>query len=194
MKKKVYDNPIVTEVSPLTVFYTAEDYHQDYYENNMNEPYCRMVIQPNWKNLKKIFADKLKMNNPHSNNPHYSRTDTTVLEVSNKEWKKILPADFMQLPAKPIPKEHLPVNTGIQKAKALIIVPCVAINYFVPMQNLPAPAAGPASLKHQDLIVFCINPIILMVWTEQKYCVQDAARTWVIFLTMARLLLISVFV
>jgi peptide methionine sulfoxide reductase MsrA len=55
MKKKVYDNPIVTEVSPLTVFYTAEDYHQDYYENNMNEPYCRMVIQPNWKNLKRYL-------------------------------------------------------------------------------------------------------------------------------------------
>ena len=93
-EEKVYDNKIVTEISPLTVFYTAEDYHQDYYENNMNEPYCRMVIQPKLEKFKKVFADKLKMNNPHRNNHFYSRTDTAVLEVSNKEWKKILPADL----------------------------------------------------------------------------------------------------
>jgi peptide-methionine (S)-S-oxide reductase len=39
-------NPIVTEVKPLTVFYPAEDYHQHYYRNNPEQPYCQMVIAP----------------------------------------------------------------------------------------------------------------------------------------------------
>lgn len=93
-EEKVYDNKIVTELSPLTVFYTAENYHQDYYDNNKEEPYCRLVIQPKLEKFKKVFADKLKENNPHANNPYYSKSDTTVLTVSNKEWKKILPADL----------------------------------------------------------------------------------------------------
>ncbi len=39
-------NPIVTEVKPLTVFYPAEDYHQHYYRNNPEQPYCQMIIAP----------------------------------------------------------------------------------------------------------------------------------------------------
>lgn len=45
-KAKVYDNPIVTTLEPLTKFYKAVDYHQDYYQNNKSQPYCQMVIQP----------------------------------------------------------------------------------------------------------------------------------------------------
>ena len=43
--------PIVTEIVPLTKFYPAEDYHQDYYRNNSNAPYCQMVIRPKLEKL-----------------------------------------------------------------------------------------------------------------------------------------------
>jgi peptide-methionine (S)-S-oxide reductase len=55
-----YDNPIVTEIAPFTTFYPAEDYHQDYYNSNGNQPYCRVVIQPKLEKFKKAFSDKLK--------------------------------------------------------------------------------------------------------------------------------------
>lgn len=44
-------DPIVTEIQPLTKFYEAENYHQDYYRNNTNAPYCRMVIKPKLEKL-----------------------------------------------------------------------------------------------------------------------------------------------
>lgn len=59
-KAKVYPNPIVTTVEPLTKFYEAEDYHQNYYANNKNKPYCQMVIQPKIEKFEKVFKDKLK--------------------------------------------------------------------------------------------------------------------------------------
>lgn len=93
-EEKAYDKKVVTAVSPFTVFYKAEDYHQNYYDNNMDEPYCKFVIQPKLEKFKKVFAEKLKTNQPMNNNPYYSRTDTTHLNVSNEEWKKILPADL----------------------------------------------------------------------------------------------------
>src|SRR6185295_9442131 len=43
---KIYDAPIVTEVTPFTIFYPAEDYHQRYYEQNPDEGYCRAIIAP----------------------------------------------------------------------------------------------------------------------------------------------------
>ena len=58
--EKVYDNPIVTTLEPLTKFYIAEDYHQNYYENNKNQQYCRMVIQPKIEKFEKIFKARLK--------------------------------------------------------------------------------------------------------------------------------------
>ena len=57
---KVYDNPIVTKVDPLKNFYEAEDYHQDYYQYNKNQPYCRLVIQPKLEKFEKVFKDRLK--------------------------------------------------------------------------------------------------------------------------------------
>jgi peptide-methionine (S)-S-oxide reductase len=58
---KVWDNPIVTEISAASVFYKAEDYHQDYYElNGDKNPYCSRVITPKVEKFKKIFSDKLK--------------------------------------------------------------------------------------------------------------------------------------
>lgn len=64
-KKKVqesgaYDKPIVTEISPFTAFYKAENYHQDYYNQNGSQPYCYYVVKPKLEKFKKAFADKLK--------------------------------------------------------------------------------------------------------------------------------------
>ena len=61
MKKAgIYDSPIVTTLEPLTKFYKAEDYHQNYYANNKNQPYCQMVIQPKIEKFEKLFKDRLK--------------------------------------------------------------------------------------------------------------------------------------
>ena len=59
-KAKVYDSAIVTALEPLTKFYKAEDYHQNYYANNKNQPYCQMVIQPKMEKFEKLFKDRLK--------------------------------------------------------------------------------------------------------------------------------------
>lgn len=58
--EKVYDDPIVTTLEPLTQFYKAEEYHQNYYENNKSQPYCQMVIQPKIEKFEKVFKDRLK--------------------------------------------------------------------------------------------------------------------------------------
>lgn len=55
-----YENPIVTEISPLGIFYEAEDYHQDYYRNNQSQGYCSFVITPKLAKLRKLHTDKLK--------------------------------------------------------------------------------------------------------------------------------------
>ena len=55
-----YENPIVTEISPLETFYEAEAYHQDYYRNNTTQGYCSAVITPKLAKLRKMHADKLK--------------------------------------------------------------------------------------------------------------------------------------
>jgi peptide-methionine (S)-S-oxide reductase len=55
-----YENPIVTEISPLGMFYRAEDYHQDYYSKNQDQGYCSFVITPKLAKLRKLHADKLK--------------------------------------------------------------------------------------------------------------------------------------
>ncbi|WP_018631129.1 peptide-methionine (S)-S-oxide reductase MsrA [Niabella aurantiaca] len=59
-EEKVYPSRIVTEVKPFSVFYKAEDYHQDYYTNNKNLPYCQMVIQPKRNKFRAVFKDRLK--------------------------------------------------------------------------------------------------------------------------------------
>lgn len=55
-----WDRPIVTTIEPLKEFYEAEDYHQDYYNSNPNQMYCRYVIQPKLEKFQKVFKDKLK--------------------------------------------------------------------------------------------------------------------------------------
>ncbi len=56
----VFDDPIVTELSPIGTFYEAEDYHQDYYQNNTQQGYCNFVITPKLNKFRKLHADKLR--------------------------------------------------------------------------------------------------------------------------------------
>jgi len=56
----LWPNPIVTEVSPFTKFYVAEDYHQEYFANNPNQPYCMAVVAPKVVKFRKHFVDRLK--------------------------------------------------------------------------------------------------------------------------------------
>ncbi len=59
-EEKAYPTNIVTAVSPLKTFYIAENYHQNYYNNNKNQPYCKYVIQPKLEKFQKVFKDKIK--------------------------------------------------------------------------------------------------------------------------------------
>ncbi len=59
---KLWDDPIVTAVTPFDTFYKAEDYHQDYYNNNSSQGYCSYVIAPKVKKFYKEFPDWLKDN------------------------------------------------------------------------------------------------------------------------------------
>ncbi len=54
----LWPNPIITEISPLTAFYPAEAYHQNYYHLNPNQPYCRAVIAPKIQKFRKTFQHK----------------------------------------------------------------------------------------------------------------------------------------
>jgi peptide-methionine (S)-S-oxide reductase len=56
----VWDSPIITEVTPLEKFYPAEDYHQDYFERNASQPYCRAVVAPKVSKFRKQFLERLK--------------------------------------------------------------------------------------------------------------------------------------
>ena len=60
----LWDDPIVTTIEPLKNYYVAENYHQDYYENNQNAGYCSYVIAPKIKKFKKEFSHLLKTDTP----------------------------------------------------------------------------------------------------------------------------------
>jgi peptide-methionine (S)-S-oxide reductase len=59
-KSGAYDSPIVTEITPFSLFYAAEDYHQDYFRLHGSQPYCTFVIRPKVEKFEKVFKDKLK--------------------------------------------------------------------------------------------------------------------------------------
>lgn len=59
-QKGVWPNPIVTEVTAFDTFYEAEDYHQEYFANNPNAGYCRVIIAPKVAKFRKEFVDRLK--------------------------------------------------------------------------------------------------------------------------------------
>jgi peptide-methionine (S)-S-oxide reductase len=56
----IFEDPVVTEISPLINFYEAEGYHQDYYKNNPNQPYCSIIISPKLNKFTAKYQDKLK--------------------------------------------------------------------------------------------------------------------------------------
>lgn len=58
--KGIWSAPIVTEVTPLEKLYPAEEYHQEYYKNNADQPYCRVVIEPKVAKVRKQYLEKLK--------------------------------------------------------------------------------------------------------------------------------------
>jgi peptide-methionine (S)-S-oxide reductase len=60
----LWSQPIVTEISPIKNFYPAEDYHQNYYNDNPNQGYCSYIIRPKVEKLEKIFRDRLKSTVP----------------------------------------------------------------------------------------------------------------------------------
>jgi peptide-methionine (S)-S-oxide reductase len=58
----IWNDPIVTEITPFSAFYKAEDYHQNYLTNNPKQPYCQMVVIPKVEKFEKLFKDYLKTN------------------------------------------------------------------------------------------------------------------------------------
>ncbi len=59
-EEKAFSGPIVTEISPYFKFYKAEDYHQNYYNDNPSQGYCVFVVKPKMDKFRKVFKDKLK--------------------------------------------------------------------------------------------------------------------------------------
>lgn len=59
-KEKIWPDPVVTEITPFSSFYPAEEYHRQYYRNNPNQGYCRMVITPKVEKFEKLFKNYLK--------------------------------------------------------------------------------------------------------------------------------------
>jgi peptide-methionine (S)-S-oxide reductase len=57
---EMWDAPLVTELERFETFYPAEDYHQEYFRNNPNQPYCAVVVRPKVAKFRKAFADRLK--------------------------------------------------------------------------------------------------------------------------------------
>jgi peptide-methionine (S)-S-oxide reductase len=58
-RNQTFDAPIVTTIEPATTFYPAEQYHQDYYRRNPNQPYCAVMITPKLAKLRKLYAERI---------------------------------------------------------------------------------------------------------------------------------------
>ena len=59
----IFDDAIVTVITPLGIFYNAEEYHQKYFDNHRDQAYCQVIINPKLKKLKTTYTNKLKENN-----------------------------------------------------------------------------------------------------------------------------------
>ena len=59
-KEGVYDDPIVTEITDASTFYVAEDYHQEYFQRNSQQPYCQFVVAPKLAKFRKKFLERVK--------------------------------------------------------------------------------------------------------------------------------------
>lgn len=58
--RKLWSNPVVTEVAEFTDFYPAEEYHQEYYQHNTYQPYCQVVIAPKLEKFRKMYKNRIK--------------------------------------------------------------------------------------------------------------------------------------
>lgn len=89
----VFDDPIVTEITPYEAFYPAEDYHQDFYARSPNHGYCRVVIGPKLKKFREVFGDKLKSAKKKAAlaaNGDARASDDQGTDWSNIDWKNRL--------------------------------------------------------------------------------------------------------
>lgn len=57
----IWTNPVVTEITPASQFYPAENYHQDYFANNVGQPYCQLVVRPKVVHVRQKFAQKVNV-------------------------------------------------------------------------------------------------------------------------------------
>ena len=87
---QIWDDPIVTEITPLGDFYLAEDYHQDFYSLNPNYGYCVAVINPKLDKFRAKFADKLKTANEQTTTKKEENTSLEKVVKTAEEWKKEL--------------------------------------------------------------------------------------------------------
>ena len=89
---QLWDDPIVTEITPLSDFYVAEDYHQNFYSLNPNQGYCRAVINPKMEKFRKKFADKLKSPDEIGDEITNSEASGKIekIEKTEEEWKQEL--------------------------------------------------------------------------------------------------------
>jgi peptide-methionine (S)-S-oxide reductase len=62
---KIWDTPIVTQLEPLVAFYRAEQYHQEYFKNNPNQPYCKIVVAPKVQRFREHYLQRLKVPASH---------------------------------------------------------------------------------------------------------------------------------
>lgn len=65
-REDIFDKPIITEVKPISEFYEAEDYHQNYFSDNPAKPYCAFVIQPKLNKFAADFKEKIRTDLSHS--------------------------------------------------------------------------------------------------------------------------------
>ncbi len=77
---ELWDNPIVTEITPMETFYPAEDYHQNYFKNNPRQPYCQFVIQPKMQKFTADFKHKLRTDAPAD-----APTDTPATDITTEQ-------------------------------------------------------------------------------------------------------------
>ena len=91
-----FSQPIVTEISPFTKFYPAENYHQNYFALNSGQPYCQAVIVPKIAKFRKVFADKLKTHQ-QPKSPSGDSPATDPVDWSKVDWKSKLTAEQYQV-------------------------------------------------------------------------------------------------
>ena len=100
--QKNFKNPIVTEIVPLTKFYQAEDYHQEYYDNNSGAPYCQIVIAPKLQQAGEGKSDSRPRRRPENNINRGFRGFHGYYFISRHLWSSF----FFRSPHASIPVWH----------------------------------------------------------------------------------------